>query len=95
MLINDSPVLSYSYYLPPTFIRMRGAHLSEKLEPLPEVYETSKVTWTKIWQKYIKNGICDSDSPVVVLNKPCKNYVTRIFLPFEDGASCAKVHSNK
>ena len=37
MLINDSPVLSYSYYLPPTFIRMMGAHLEEELEPLPEV----------------------------------------------------------
>ena len=48
MLVNDSPVLSYSYYLPPTFIRMMGAHLEEELEHLPEVGNLAKKT--KRWQ---------------------------------------------
>ena len=39
MLINDHPALSYAYYLPPTFVRMMGAHLSDELEPLPKVHK--------------------------------------------------------
>ena len=64
MLINDNPVMSYSYYLPPTFIRMMGAYLSEELEPLPEVKPTMvKRDEADMYEKLvIHNILCEHGS---------------------------------